>query len=404
VVRIEGRLANRYDTYMATRLFQIDDLRTLVERNQWPCVSLYLPTHRAGRQETREDPIRLKNAVGRAAEQLAAAGYRKDDITKLLEPAASLVTSRDFWLERADGLAVFVTPGLFQYYRVPLTLQDEVAVADHFSVKQLIPLFSGDGHFYILAFSQKRIRFYEATRTSIQELAVPEMLKSIDDLRQFDEAQAQLQGHTMALAGTAATANVVFHGQGSIADKATYKAEVMQYVSAVSKKLERYLGAQTVPLVLAAVEYEQAFYREANSYRSLLDEGVLGNPDGLDDQQIHRAAWEVVEPHFSEARRAMLGHFGDLSNTDKTSDRIEKILPAACHGQVRTLFIETQARTWGRFNAEGLSVEIHKSPAQGDVDLIDLATVYVLQSKGMIYALPRDQMPTPNPQAAIFRY
>ena len=356
------------------------------------------------RQETREDPIRLRNAVGRAADRLAAAGYPKDDITRLLEPAASLVTSRDFWLERADGLAIFVTPGLFQFYRVPLTLQDEVAVADHFSVKQLIPLFSGDGQFYVLALSQKRIRFYEATRTSIQERAVPEMPKSIDDLRQFDEAQAQLQGHTMALAGTAATANVVFHGQGSIADKATYKIEVMQYVTAVCKKLEKYLDAQTAPLVLAAVEYEQAFYREANSYHNLLEKGVLGNPDGLDDGQIHRAAWEVVEPHFSEARQAMLGHFADLSNTDKTSDRLDEILPAACHGRVRTLFIETQARTWGLFDAEKPSVEIHKSPAQGDVDLIDLATVYVLQSKGMIYALPRDQMPVKSSVAAMFRY
>lgn len=233
---------------------------------------------------------------------------------------------------------------------------------------------------------------------------MPEMPRSIDDLRQFDEAQAQLQGHTMALAGTAARTNIVFHGQGNIADKATYKAEVMQYVTVVCKKLEKYLDAQTAPLVVAAVEYEQAFYREANSYRNLLEEGVLGNPDGLGEGQIHRAAWEVAEPHFAEARRTMLEHFADLSNTDKTSDRLEKILPAACHGRVRTLFIETQAHTWGLFDAEGLSVEIHKHPAQGDVDLIDLATVCVLQNKGMIYALPRDQMPVKSSVAAMFRY
>lgn len=386
------------------RLFQIDDLRALVERNHWPCVSLYLPTHRAGRQETREDPIRLRNAVSRAAERLAAAGYPKDDITRLLEPAASLVTRQDFWLERADGLALFLTPGLFQYYRVPLPLQDEVTVADHFSVKQLIPLFSEDGRFYVLALSQKHVRFYEATRTSIRERAVPEMPKSIDDLRQFDEAQAQLQGHTMALGGTAGRTNIVFHGQGNIADKATYKAEVMQYVAAVCKKLDKHLNGQTAPLVVAAVEYEQAFYREANSYRHLLEQGVLGNPDGLDEGQIHRAAWEVVEPHLTEARRTMLGHFADLSNTDKTSDRLEEIVPAACQGRVRTLFIETQARVWGLFDAERSSVEIHTSPVPGDVDLTDLATVCVLQNKGTIYALPRDQMPTPNPQAALFRY
>jgi len=195
-----------------------------------------------------------------------------------------------------------------------------------------------------------------------------------------------------------------FHGRGNIADQKTYKADVMQYVNIVCKKLEKYLDAQTAPLIVAAVEYEQSFYRQANSYRNLLEKGILGNPDNLEDEEIRQNAWGIVEPFFAEARRTSLGHFADLSNTDRTSDRIEEILPAARHGRVRTLFIEQQARTWGTFDEEKSSVEIHDHPAPGDTDLIDLATVYVLQNQGMIYALPRDEMPAPTPVAAIFRY
>ncbi len=401
--RIDGRSANRYGVDVPMRLFQIDDLRALAERRQWPCVSLYLPTHRAGRKETQEDPIRLKNAVAEAKERLTESGYPKDSSAGLLEPASRLVTSRDFWLHRADGLALFLAPELFEFYRVPLSLQDEVVVADHFSVKQLIPLFSEDGRFYILALSQKRIRFFEATRSSIQERVLPEMLRSIADLKQYDEAQEQLQSHTLGSVGAAGT-SMIIHGQGAIADKATYKADVRGYVNIVCKRLERYLDGQTAPLVVAAVEYEQSFYRQANSYHNLQEEGIVGNPDGLNDGQIHRAAWEIVEPHFAEARRISLKHFADLSNTDKATDKLEEIVPAACHGRVRTLFIETQARTWGKFDAAKSSVEIHAGPAQDDVDLIDLATVCVLQNKGMIYALPRGQMPTEAHQAAIFRY
>jgi hypothetical protein len=385
------------------RLFQIDDLRALAEQREWPCVSLYLPTHRAGRKETQEDPIRLKNAVAEAKERLAEAGYPKDRIAGLLEPAGRLVTSRDFWLHRADGLALFLAPEFFQFYRVPLTLQDEVVVADHFSLKQLIPLFSEDGRFYVLALSQKRIRFFEATRSSIQERMMPDMLRSIADLKQYDEAQEQLQSHTLGSAGAAGT-SMIFHGQGAIADKATYKADVRGYINIVCKKLERYLDGQTAPLVVAAVEYEQSFYRQANSYHNLLQEGIVGNPDGLSDEEIHQAAWEIVESRFAEARRISLAHFADLSNTDKAIDRLEEIVPAACHGRVRTLFIETQAHRWGKFDDVKSSVEIHDSPAQGDVDLIDVATVCVLQNKGMIYALPREQMPTPSAVAALLRY
>ena len=118
---------------------------------------------------------------------------------------------------------------------------------------------------------------------------MPDMLRSIADLKQYDEAQEQLQSHTLGSAGAAGT-SMIFHGQGAIADKATYKADVRGYVNIVCKRLERYLDGQTAPLVVAAVEYEQSFYRQVNSYHNLLEEGIAGNPEGLDDKDIPVAA------------------------------------------------------------------------------------------------------------------
>jgi len=384
-------------------LLRTANLRALVEHKQWPSISIYLPTHRTGRKEIREDPIRLKNAIAEAKERLAEAGYSRDQASQLLESASNLVTNQGFWLYQSDGLAVFASPEWFQYYRLPLRFQDEVVVMDHFSIKQLVPMFSEDGRFYVLALSQKQVRFFEATRLGIQERAVPEMPKSIADLRQYEEAEEHIQGHTVAIAQTGRT-NVIFHGQGTIADKAMYKEDVVRYVRTVARKLEKYLGADTSPLVLAGVEYEQAFYRQENAYPTLLDEGIVGNPEGLNQNQIHDAAWEIVEPHFAEARQTILGHYADLSNTDKTSDRIETILPAAYHGRVRALFIETNARTWGKFDPDTLLTTVHDNPAEGDTDLIDLATVHVLQHQGTIYALGKEEMPAASPHAAMFRY
>lgn len=385
------------------KLLQIDDLRALAEHRQWPCISMYLPTHRMGK-DTRENPIRMRNAVGGARERLTQAGYPKDEAAELLAPASDLITSRDFWLHQSEGLAVFVAPDLFQYFRLPLKFRDDVTVADHFSVKPLIPLFSQDGRFYILALSQKQIRFFEATRLAIHERTVPEMLKGIDDLRQFVEVEEHLQGHTMALTPGRANTNIIFHGQGSIGDKAQYKEDVIQYVKAVSEKLERYLGAETAPLVLAGVGYEQAFYRQVNGYHNLLTEGIAGNPDGLDEKQLHEAAWAIVEPQFAVGRQADLDLYRDFSRTDKTSDRLETILPAAYHGRVRTLFVRPEAKAWGRFDTDKLLVTTHDEPEEGDVDLLDVATVQVLQHDGMLYALKEEEMPARSPQAAIFRY
>lgn len=335
--------------------------------------------------------------------RLSEAGYSRDRASKLLGQADNLVVNQSFWLYRSDGLALFVSPAMFQYHRLPLRFQDEVVVSDHFSIKQLVPLFSEDSRFYVLALSQKQIRFFVATRLGIQERAVPEMLKSIDDLRQYDAVEEHLQAHTTAITQPATT-DLVFHGQGRIADKATYKSDLVQYVRAVARTLEKYLGAQMAPLVLAGVEYEQAFYRQESAYRHPLDEGIIGNPEGLGQNEIHAAAWEIVEPHFARARRTILGHYADLSNTDNTSDRLETILPAAYHGPLRALFIETNARVWGQFDPDTLLTTVHDNPAEGDVDLIDLAAVYVLQHQGIIYALRKEEMPAESPQAAIFRH
>jgi hypothetical protein len=384
------------------KLFQLEDLRALAAVRRWPCISVCLPTHRTG-QGTKENPIRLKNAVGKAREQLLEAGFPKDRTADLLAAAGNLVTSRDFWLHPADGLALFLAPEVFQYYRLPLTLQNDVFVADHFSIKQLIPLFAEDGRFYVLALSQKQIRFFDATRTGIQQRTIPDMLKNIDDLRQFDEAQDYLEGHTIDVSAGVRT-NILFHGQGNIADKTTYKADLTQYLLVVSRRLEKYLGADTTPLVVAAVEYEHSLYRQVNTYHHLVEEGLYGSPDELGAEELHQAAWKIVEPLVAQARQASLQHFADLSDTDKTSDKIEEILPAAFHGRVRTLFLRRDARLWGRFDEGRLAVETHEAPRPGDTDLLDLAAIYVLQSKGAIYTLPQEEMPTESLQAALFRY
>jgi hypothetical protein len=229
------------------------------------------------------------------------------------------------------------------------------------------------------------------------------MLKSIDDLKQYDAVEEHLQGHTMDMTARGRT-NVKFHGQGNIADRAKYKAEVERYVQIVGRKLDKHLNGEKAPLVVAAVEYEQAFYRQAASYQNILEHGIDGNPDGWDEGQIHEAAWEIVEPYFAERRRVSLTHFGDLSNTGKTSEAIEEILPAALNGRVRTMYLRTDVPVWGTFNPETGDVEVHESRQPGDSDLLDLATVYVLQNRGFLYALHSEDMPSDKPQAAMFRY
>ena len=53
------------------------DLKELIETPREWCVSIYLPTHRFGREQ-QQDPIRFKNLITRAQERLVASGPGPD--------------------------------------------------------------------------------------------------------------------------------------------------------------------------------------------------------------------------------------------------------------------------------------------------------------------------------------
>ncbi|MCA1992277.1 MAG: hypothetical protein LDL41_09585 [Coleofasciculus sp. S288] len=67
-------------------LFSIGELKTLTEKPEGACVSIFMPTHRMS-TETLQNPIRFKNLVRQAEELLVNGGLRGQDARDLLEPA-----------------------------------------------------------------------------------------------------------------------------------------------------------------------------------------------------------------------------------------------------------------------------------------------------------------------------
>lgn len=82
-----------------------DDLSELVAVDARPAVSLYLPTHVAGR-EIRQDPIRLKNLIASTAKRIRT-NYPKAAAEALLAPPQALIEDENFWRHQQPGLAVF---------------------------------------------------------------------------------------------------------------------------------------------------------------------------------------------------------------------------------------------------------------------------------------------------------
>jgi hypothetical protein len=154
-------------------IFSLDELKNLVQNPEYPCVSLYLPMEKLG-GDTRQNPIRFKNLIREAENRLDETGLRHTETVNLLKPAMEL-DNTDFWEIQNQGLVIFISPNLFRYYCLPISFPQLVVVGKNFHIKPLLNLINNDGKFYILALSQKNVKFYSGTRYQINEVEVENM-------------------------------------------------------------------------------------------------------------------------------------------------------------------------------------------------------------------------------------
>lgn len=380
------------------------ELEQLMRKEQQWCVSIYMPTHRTG-AETQQDPIRLKNLLGEAEKHLSARGVSTRDVQKMLEPVSKFLQDSYFWQHQSDGLAIFLSSDNVRSYRLPLNFEELVVVMDHFHIKPLLPLFTGDGQFYILALSQNEVRLLNGTRYSVSEVDIGQVVGSLDEAIPSDDHQVNLQLHSSGAAGgMTGESSVTFHGQGGGSESA--KNDLLRYFRLVADGLTEFLQGDQVPLVLAAVEYLLPIYKEANTYPNLIDMVIKGNPELLSADELHKSAWDIIRPLFQAAQEEAVAHYQQLAGqaSERVADTLEKIVPAAYQGRVETLFVAAGVQQWGVYNPVTNEIELHDQIESGDEPLLDLAAVQTYLKGGIVYAVVPEKVPGGTSAAAVLRY
>lgn len=369
------------------------DLERLVRQPRSQRVSLYMPTHRSG-PETQQDPIRLKNLIRRAEGSLVAAGIGRPDASEVLRPARELIEDEAFWRHQSDGLALFLRTGWFRCYRLALRFEETVVVSDRFYVSPLLPLLTGDGHFFVLALSENEARLLAGTRFNVHVVNVPGLPAGVKDALRYDDPQRELGSHAAERGGPGA--RVVLHGQGIGAE--IQKERLGRYLQAVDGAVRRSLREQQAPLVLAGVGYVRAMYRDINTYPRLLEAGIAGSPDRTSAEELHARAWALVAPLFARDRDGAAAAYREAFGTGRASASLKDVLTAAQAGRIDVLFVPTGARASAGVSSADEGQEL------GGGDPIEQAVVGTILNAGTVYAVPEHEMPDRAPVAALFRY
>jgi hypothetical protein len=300
---------------------------------------------------------------------------------------------------------MFLSADTAHQYSLPMRLKKKLVIGDRFHVKPLLPLFSGDGTFFLLALSQNEVRLLQGTRGAIAQVEIENAPGIQSGILKDEDPQKHLDWYMPSSApGAPGRQAAIFHGVGG--GKDSDRATLLEYLRQVDRGLRTILKDEQAPLILAGVDYLRALYREVSSYPHLFEIGISGNPEQLSADELHAEAWRILQPYFQQTRKAAKKRYRQLSEqgSQLASDQLDRILPAALNGQVELLFVAVGAQQWGEFDPVSLRVVQKEVYQPGSEDLLDRAAVLTLLNGGAVFAVRPDQVPSRNMAAAVFRY
>jgi len=380
-----------------------DTVNSLARRHPEHGISVIMPAHPEG-QECRQDPIRLRNLVDEAAEQLRAEGVH--------DPEGCVATLRPFqedmifWEKnRARGLCIYINGETHETVALPAEPEEALAtVAPVFHVLPLLPAANRNADFYLLAFGQDDIRFFHCDRNTLTPIDLPEAPEDFAEILGQYAQEEQLQHHTGATATTGkGRPQDIFHGQGVATDETDRKKKLTEYCQRLDDAVCSRMGATTAPLLLAATEPLGGIYRALTAVPHLDPHTLKGNPQRISDKELHAEAVALLEGHFDSDRNQHIDNYGTAKGQNLTEKDFNTVLSATHHGQIDTLFVREGEHCWGEWSDEG-EPTLHESRAAQSQDLLNLAAVYVLRHGGMVFAVSDQELPDAAPLAAILRY
>ncbi|MEJ8802626.1 baeRF3 domain-containing protein [Pontibacter sp. H249] len=347
------------------------------------CISIFIPTHRAGQQTLNgQDTILFKNKIKEARALLERHDVPEAEIDEYLKPADALLNDTNFWRHQAEGLAVFITKGFSEHYTLPIAMPDVVYVLDHFYFTPVLPILSQNGRFFILSLYREKVAFYEATIEKVRPIDISSFVpETMSKALKFD-----IKGNDQDFTNSTTTVNGsnIVHGPGSTKGDEEHE-RVREFVIEIDNSMQKILHDAHEPLVLAGVDHYCSLYRTHSKYKNIVPENININ-EGVDNaNMLHEKALKLIKPIMQQSHTDSLNRYQNVAGTGSTSEDLATVAAEAVHGRVDTLFISPSQPVWGSYDPASATAVVHKEYQRGDYDLINLAAIKTIAQGGKVY-------------------
>lgn len=378
------------------------DLEQVIEHSDGRALSIYMATHRAGAAK-RQDPIRLRNLIKQAEQELAAADAGADD---LLRPVRQLLDESLFMQGRHAGLAIFRDSDRMRVFATDAAPQELLVVDDRFFVRPLLADLYRSRRFYLLALSIKAVRCFGVDRQDWRAIKLPDAPASLAEARGVIEPDRAIQYHSgAAMHQPDGDRPAVFHGQGAAGDDALEKKYLNDFCHQLDRAMYRALDDRNLPLLLAGVDWIIASFRNVSTWPNIATPTVAGNVEHLSDQQVVDKAIEVMRDEYDSHQERAVARYRSAEAAGQTTDDVNQIVHSAAIGRIDSLLVAEEAHAWTQPPASpNDEPQPHEPRRLGDVDLIEHAVVDTLRRGGRVYPLGDNEMPVGRPVIATLRY
>lgn len=364
------------------------DLEWLLSESAPTCMSAYLPMIQAG-QETKQNPIRFKNALTHIDEALATRGVDKRATKRFVGDLADRLDDFEFWQHQGSGLAIFWDGEHCRLRSSPISWGEAAEVGDEYYILPALGLLQEPPRLYVLVLSQHSVRLVAVSRLHAEELPLPDAVpRSLEQVVGRDTEESHLQFHSPT-AGPGTPDGPIYHGHGGGKDDA--EPELERFCRLVAEGVDPTVRVNDYPLVLAGDVKLTSIYAGVAPHETHEDP-IGGNRDRASVDELHSLCSEHLRIRLASEAKELTSR-RELLRPDPSPEGEESVLEAAEEGRVGDLLVKAEV--------DPLRFPASASRCESRANLAALAT---LRNSGRVHLLPPERFPNGGTLAAILRY
>ena len=383
-------------------IFNEKHLDVLLEQQQPPIFSLYMPTYRTHPDNAQDREV-FKRLV-QQFEPVKVENPRDKGIQSIFLKFDALADDYHFWQHTRDGLAVFATRELFEVYRLRRPVAPLAIVADSAHTKPLLKYLQTGDRYHVLVLTINSAQLFEGDRYQLDEVDIAASEVPDSMIEALDHEQRDL--HATLAAYRTATGEQWETAQNHGLKKTDIDNDTEQFFRAVDRAvISQYSLPTKLPLILATLPEHHSLFRRVSRNQQLIDEGIKINAAALPREELRKLAWDVFEPYYNARIDGVIGDFREAAAKGLGADQIDQIAKDALDGKVATLLLEENRIIPGRI-IDRDNVLYHDQNQEGQPidDVLDDLGELVLRFGGEVWIIPRGKMPASTGAAAINRF